>query len=656
MSARHLLLAGVLAACGPDPEPEPVKGDQCVTCHEGIEPIHSEGALAALGDHPCTFCHGGDPDARTKERAHVPIPDDYWEIRGTGLPGGVIEGFIKDMPPDQLDRLPLDYVQFINPGDIRVVDRTCGACHAQEAATQPTSIMTTNAGHYMPTLYLSGFQGHEAIFGSYGASDPDCTGEVGTVCEVEPLRPPSAAEVQATLAAGDPDAIEEQAMHHYLAKSCDTCHAAGYGRNNSPYLYRSSGCSACHVLYGPFGVYEGDDPSIPNYPVYPREHRITKAIPTEQCTTCHFQGGRIGFLFRGMREGGFSSAPPNAEPWMETAYGHTPGYYFLDEDTTNEVDETPPDLHYAAGMHCADCHVGSDVHGTGRIYTTSKFQVDIACEDCHGTSQERVGPDRFGVFRTASGRELPQLEAGPDGEVVLVGVVDGARHPVPQVADLPAAADGIHAPDANGFSHADSLTCDTCHTSWNQYCIGCHVTVDYRFDQTDYQTGASTPGLVGGKRDEPVLGHVLLGQAPGGRIQTVVPSAQVQLGVFDPSGQVVYGQDVGDNKPLGRFRSTPTSAANIGFAPFFQHTSSRTARPCSACHRTADTPEEWDRVRGVYGFGTGQYMLPNPDGPDVDALQFLDPTGAPITDWTHIGAGPVSQAQRDRALAVEVPP
>ena len=87
-----------------------------------------------------------------------------------------------------------------------------------------------------------------------------------------------------------------------------------------------------------------------NIPVYPKKHEITSDISVEQCATCHYQGGRIGFLFRGIREGGFQETPPNAEVWADSVYTHVPGYYILDEDTTNNIDETPPDLHYAAGI------------------------------------------------------------------------------------------------------------------------------------------------------------------------------------------------------------------------------------------------------------------------------------------------------------------
>ena len=52
------------------------------------------------------------------------IPEDWATIRGTGLPPAP-EGFIRDFAPDQLDAIDPDYLKFINPGDMRVLDSTC---------------------------------------------------------------------------------------------------------------------------------------------------------------------------------------------------------------------------------------------------------------------------------------------------------------------------------------------------------------------------------------------------------------------------------------------------------------------------------------------------------------------------------------------------
>lgn len=658
-----LWVMSLLTGCERNPPAEA----GCLSCHQGIEQAHGP-----IAPDNCVLCHGGDDTASTKEAAHVPVPGNWAEIRGTGLPPAPF-GFIRDFAPDQLDQIDPAYVRFINPGDIRAVDDTCGQCHPSQVATMPSSIMVTNAGHYYPTLFLAGIQPDRlARVGSYPAEDPDCDTSIpGTVCSLTPLQPSGADEIAQAIASGDQAALEEQAYGHYLSKNCNTCHQAGYPRNNSPALYRSSGCTACHMVYNTLGVYEGGDPTIPKgSPVHPIRHEITSAIPTEQCATCHFQGGRIGLAFRGIREGGFKSdqTPPNAEPIQETLYGHSPGYYFLDEDTTNDVDETPPDLHYAAGMHCADCHVGSDVHGTGRIFSSSKQQVDLTCEDCHGTVREPIEPDSEGVFRTASGRPLPQLSVNAQGMVVLTGRVDGAEHPVTQVADsladgsASAAMHAAMAPDEGGWSHTDSVTCDTCHTSWQQQCVGCHVTWDLRLEQVDYQTGTLSPGLTRGSRSTFSLSDVLLGTGPDGRVQGVMASQQVQMAIVgsglygSEEGEILAGEAREDGDVVGEFRHRDGLNANNGFAPFFPHTTTREARGCETCHRRDASDEELTRVRGVYGFGTGEFLLDAPGGDTVDGLQFLDEDGTPLTTWVHEGTGPVLPDVLQRALDVILEP
>jgi hypothetical protein len=323
------------ADCGPY-GPEGDK-DACVTCHGGIEHAHTP-----IDAERCSICHGGDPTTRDKDRAHVPIPANYAEVRGEGLPAAP-PGFIRDFAPDQLDAIGPDYLQFINPGDLRVLDRTCGTCHPDQAASMPMSVMCTNVGHYFPTLLLAGQQddrlGH---YGSYAVSDPDCDTSIeGAICEVETLTPPTQAEVDAAFAAGTPseDVLLDIAYRNYLSKNCNTCHQAGFPRNNSPGLYRSSGCSACHFVYAEDGAYTGGDPTIPTgTPTHPVRHEITSAIPVEQCASCHFQGGRIGLLYRGIREGGFSGQnPENGESIDRTLYGHTPPYYWTDEDISNDI-------------------------------------------------------------------------------------------------------------------------------------------------------------------------------------------------------------------------------------------------------------------------------------------------------------------------------
>jgi len=655
-----------------------------VTCHEGIEQAHGP-----IAETRCSICHGGDPTiarrgtapesapyTQRKQEAHVAIPSNWSEVRGDLPPSP--DGFIRDFVPSQLDAIDPAYLQFINPSDTRVVEGTCGICHPSHVATMPNSVMATNVGHYYPTLFLAGQQDDRTpIYGSVPATDPDCDPNLeGTVCSLEPLEPYLHGEVEALFAEGVPedDELLRLAYHSYLSKKCASCHQSGFNRNNSPGLYRSTGCASCHFVYDKLGIYEGGDPTIPKgVPVHPRRHEITDAIPAEHCASCHFQGGRIGLLFRGIREGGFGDAytPPHAEPVPETLHGHAPGFYFSDEDTTNDVDETPPDVHFQKGLHCVDCHVGRDVHGDGRIYGTSKHQVSIRCEDCHGTVRERATPDEAGAFWSYKGNHLKQLHQASDGSVVLTGRLDGVEHTVPQPSDLLAeggeGSDAMHramGEDVHGWSHTDNLTCDTCHNSYVQYCIGCHVTYDLRLDEIDFQLGTATPGLTRGSRTAYTLEHMLLGRAPDGRAQVVHPSQQLQMSVFGDAdygtgeGELLHGGMVDDGeggtKAVGKFREAHGFVANLGFAPLFQHTTSRAGRACSTCHRRDNSPEETSRIRGVYGFGTGEFMLQGHDGNYVYGLRFLDDDGNPTTAWPHTATGPLSEEVRTRAMGVLV--
>jgi hypothetical protein len=79
------------------------------------------------------------------------------------------------------------------------------------------------------------------------------------------------------------------------------------GTNDHPGDFRSSGCSACHVVYandrsrsnsagyaagGNRGFTETADPTIPKQEAgHPLKHVFTRSIPSSQCITCHMHPG-----------------------------------------------------------------------------------------------------------------------------------------------------------------------------------------------------------------------------------------------------------------------------------------------------------------------------------------------------------------------------
>ena len=81
------------------------------------------------------------------------------------------------------------------------------------------------------------------------------------------------------------------------------------GSNNHPGDYRSSGCTACHVVYandrspthsgwyskyGHQGLSFTDDKAIrKDERGHPIKHQFTRAIPTAQCMNCHMHQGNL---------------------------------------------------------------------------------------------------------------------------------------------------------------------------------------------------------------------------------------------------------------------------------------------------------------------------------------------------------------------------
>ena len=68
-----------------------------------------------------------------------------------------------------------------------------------------------------------------------------------------------------------------------------------------------------------------------------------------------------------------------------------------------------PDVHFDAGMGCADCHDGMDVHGDGTAYTSMRQPgaVKASCENCH-TEEGTDAPafDRTTVSHSQHAKDL----------------------------------------------------------------------------------------------------------------------------------------------------------------------------------------------------------------------------------------------------------
>ena len=349
--------------------PPAVKLEGCVSCHGQIEPMHKYGpteVYESLKDGKdavglsCTSCHGGNPlpaktsnDAaeveRVKREAHVqPRFPKEWRRDGKST------GANPERTNTLLNRESSEFVRFINPGDLRVAAQTCGnsGCHAVESKNVARSMMAHGAMLWGAALYNNGgFPLKDARFGeSYnekGAPQrliqtPAPTTEErrakGLLDLLDPLprweisQPGNVLRVferggKRRLEVGLPDKEEEP------GKPDKGLSPRGFGTNNRtdpvylglqktrlldptlnhlgtndhPGDYRSSGCSACHVIYandrepshsasyhsaGNAGHSQTSDSNIPkNESGHPIKHQFTNQIPTAQCMVCHMHPG-----------------------------------------------------------------------------------------------------------------------------------------------------------------------------------------------------------------------------------------------------------------------------------------------------------------------------------------------------------------------------
>ena len=328
----------------------------CITCHTKTDEatMHPSGTVV-LG---CATCHGGDPTVKVaapvdvqsnqyrdaKRRAHPqPRISDLW--KSAANPERAYTAWLQESA---------EYIQFVNPGDLRVADKTCGPCHAAEVRNVRTSMMTTGAMLWQAALYNNGAAPYkDARYGeSYGPDGqpqrlqafppptPEETRTKGWLPFLEPLprwevtQPGNVLRVferggTKKAEIGNPTKAEEPGRPD--AKLSDRGFGTGLrtdpvflglqktrlldpllsfpGTNDQPGDYRGSGCTGCHVIYandrdpahaGAYAAFGNDgrtqtaDPTIDPKrvePGHPIRHTFTRSIPSSQCMTCHMHPG-----------------------------------------------------------------------------------------------------------------------------------------------------------------------------------------------------------------------------------------------------------------------------------------------------------------------------------------------------------------------------
>ncbi len=378
----------------------------CIECHEGVTDPHPSLEIG------CVYCHGGNGTATDVELAH-PRPDFPDEWPSSANP---------QRPYTLTLRESREWIRFVNPGDLRVANETCGKCHPKVVLNVSKSLMTNSAHFWGVAGYANGIvSGKRSIFGeSY--SPEGIPQRVNNVIEEDGvLKEPTPEETEkhgyspflvprphwevtqpgniyrvfergsrlggAALGlngapvpiVGIPDKLEEPGrpnnrlsdrglgtlnrvdlpILNLLKTRLNDPHLSFFGTNDQPGDYRSSGCTACHMVYandrdpvhsGPWAQYGNrglgnvggapwskspwpkpvtEDPEIPgNEPGHPLLHKFTRAIPSSQCMVCHmhqpnaFLNSYYGFQMWTYETDGAAMWPeeqqyPSSAEWFE---------------------------------------------------------------------------------------------------------------------------------------------------------------------------------------------------------------------------------------------------------------------------------------------------------------------------------------------------
>jgi hypothetical protein len=332
------------------------KSAGCRDCHGAAdEPtMHATGTVR-IG---CTDCHGGDAGVRVTpaiapksreydaalKKAHV-ASRFAADARSSATPVRAYTNWLKE---------DAAYIRFVNPGDLRVAEMTCGTsgCHAPVVRKVRGSMMTHGAMLWGAALYNNGaIPTKDPHFGeSYGVDGtpqrlrsvpqptPEETRTKGILPYLDPLPRWETSQPGNILRvfergggprseignpgededAGRPDVklsnrgfgtqLRTDPVFLGLQKTRLFDPLLSFpGTNDHPGDYRGSGCTGCHVVYandrsaehsgayakaGHDGYSQSNDPTIPkNEPGHPIQHRFTRSIPSSQCMVCHMHPG-----------------------------------------------------------------------------------------------------------------------------------------------------------------------------------------------------------------------------------------------------------------------------------------------------------------------------------------------------------------------------
>lgn len=440
-----------------------------------------------------------------------------------------------------------------NPSEPRFWEKTCGSCHPQQLGRVQSTLMTTNTG--MIRNIQATWEGENDQL--YAAQPTEAFAADGT-----PLQLVGVTEL-------------EGLSGELYRKFCALCHV-GLASSDVWNGSHGAGCAACHFPTNEDATYQGGDPTVKGNWPHSASHQMATLPDNTACMRCHNRSGRIALSYQGLNDGNNALVPTREGlPGPKLTSG------------ARSLTSIPPDIHFSKGMDCIDCHTSRDIMGDAHAYENLYQQVEITCEDCHGSVNERprfeaiirenedalresrsyAEPTHPGMqmVLTAKGRKYSNVFLDEKQQKIFVrGKRSGKLHESKVITGTP---------EHTIVGH-QRMECFACHSRTVVQCYGCHTRYDQGQPGMDFIKGYQTPGAFSESEDYRTLYPFPLALNQRGRISTVTPGCQTFVTVTDPQGKKVSDGYVSRYKGKNQLR----------FAPFFSHNTGPKAITCGECH------------------------------------------------------------------------
>lgn len=431
-----------------------------------------------------------------------------------------------------------------NPSDISVVHNTCQKCHDYQVKRVKSTIMLTNKGLIEKTKLALGIKDNI----SYSLQEGKYYNKYGNPVDLKNISQDNSFGAE------------------LYRKFCASCHINDR-LNIRDDIHRSSGCATCHMPYDKQGKYVGSDVQLKGKKGYSRVHKF-EPLPTDAvCLSCHHRSGRIGLTYYGKFDGNDPKIPS------------------LDKFAGRTLTHIKEDIHKELGLECIDCHTSREIMGDGFVYDYLYEQLEITCENCHGSYTEKPKTsilNRENLSPLIEGKNYKTGLKGGNNAVLTskgnyfsnVFEENGNYYLIQKRSGKIHKLKIITGTNPHNIVGHERLECYSCHSRSVPQCYGCHTFYDKRFEGYDFVKKRKTDGAFYEKEGFRIAYPFPLGINQKGKISPITPGCQTNIYIIDSEGNYIIENYVPEINRKKIYK----------FAPIFSHNVGKKALRCEECH------------------------------------------------------------------------